>query len=168
MASSLALSGGLPTQPLVGKHPAGCAVASGSCPGQGSTNLGFIWTAGPPQQQHPSRRVLPPHAGIGAGVAPAPAARRQLFDKIGGAPEGTAFTVKAQFLEIYNEELRDLLGGLDQQGSADQQQPLTSSSPQHSPGPACSGSPSQQRSIVIRECPDGQITVNGENLLLHE
>lgn len=112
--------------------------------------------------------MQPPHAGIGAGAGAASAARRQLFDKIGGAPEGTAITVKAQFLEIYNEELRDLLGGLDQQGSATDQQQLSSSSPQHSPGPACSGSPSQQRSIVIRECPDGQITVNGENLLLHE
>lgn len=83
---------------------------------------------------------------------------RQLFDTIAGAPEGTAFTVKAQFLEIYNEELRDLLTGYNQ-GRAD-----PNSSPQHSPGPACSGSPSKQRSIAIRECADGQIMVTGEHM----
>lgn len=77
---------------------------------------------------------------------------RQLFDAIAAAPSTTSFVVKAQFLEIYNEELRDLLAGRDQD----------TASPGASPAAGCCGSPSHQRPIAIRECPDGQIMVTGE------
>ena len=57
---------------------------------------------------------------------------RQLFEGIQAAETRASFTVRAQFLEIYNEEVKDLLA----------------------PSAA-------NRSIAIRECPDGQIIVTG-------
>jgi hypothetical protein len=57
---------------------------------------------------------------------------RHLFDGIQAAGPRASFTVRAQFLEIYNEEVKDLLA----------------------PSAAT-------RSIAIRECPDGQIIVTG-------
>jgi hypothetical protein len=79
---------------------------------------------------------------------------RQLYDAIAAAPAGTVYTVKAQFLEIYNEELRDLLAGLD--GGNGGAGPGSVGSP---PG---SGSPTKLRSINTRECPDGGIIVTGK------
>lgn len=76
---------------------------------------------------------------------------RQLFDAIAAAPLANSFLVKAQFLEIYNEELRDLLGGMDQGAGVLSTLPAAGSS-----------SPPQQRSIAIREGPDGQIVVTGK------
>jgi hypothetical protein len=76
---------------------------------------------------------------------------RQLFDAIAAAPSSTSYVVKAQFLEIYNEELRDLLGGMHKGAGALSTLPAAGSS-----------SPPHQRSIAIRECPDGQIVVTGK------
>lgn len=61
---------------------------------------------------------------------------RQLFEGIQAAGPRASFTVRAQFLEIYNEEVKDLLA------------------------PSATN-----RSIAIRECPDGQIVVTGGLLL---
>jgi hypothetical protein len=73
---------------------------------------------------------------------------RQLFDVIEKAGDNMSFVVRAQFLEIYNEEVRDLLAP-----------------PGSSSSGACMGSSLQDRprgsGIAIRECPDGQIVVAG-------
>lgn len=79
---------------------------------------------------------------------------RQLYEAIAAAPAGTVYTVKAQFLEIYNEELRDLLAGLDA-GSV-------GAGPSAAGSPPGSGSPTKLRSINIRERPDGGIIVTGK------
>lgn len=50
--------------------------------------------------------------------------------------DGASFTVRAQYLEIYTEEVRDLLA------------------PEGTQGGSGGG-------IAIRECPDGQIVVTG-------
>ena len=84
---------------------------------------------------------------------------RQLFDTIAAAPGNSSFAVRAQFLEIYNEELRDLLAGVTQQGAGSS----CSASPSTAAAAATS-SPTQpsQRSCAVRECPDGQIIVTGK------
>lgn len=79
--------------------------------------------------------------------------------------------MKAQFLEIYNEELRDLLAGFDSGssscGGGAGQQLLDAKHAAEAAGGSstCSTySPTkQQRSIAIRESPDGQISVTGEH-----
>lgn len=86
---------------------------------------------------------------------------RQLFDAAAAAPDSTQTIIKAQFLEIYNEELRDLLAGAGQ-GAAG------SCAGGAFGAAAATGSPTQQpqRGIAIRECPDGQIIVTGKLLLV--
>ena len=44
-----------------------------------------------------------------AGIIPR--AMHQLFDQLNGLEECAEFSVRVSFLEIYNEELFDLLGG---------------------------------------------------------
>jgi hypothetical protein len=60
---------------------------------------------------------------------------RQLFQGVEASAASACFSVRAQFLEIYNEEVRDLLA----------------------PGPGAGAAPA----IAIREAPDGQILVTG-------
>jgi hypothetical protein len=79
---------------------------------------------------------------------------RQLFDVIQNAGDNRSFVVRAQFLEIYNEEVRDLLAP-----------PGSSSNGSGSSSGMCMGGILQERQrgsgIAIRECPDGQIVVAG-------
>ncbi|KAF8057282.1 FOLD2 [Scenedesmus sp. PABB004] len=88
----------------------------------------------------------------------------RLFEALGAsaAQRGGSFAVRAQFLEIHNEELRDLLappcaapaaGGTGGAGSA------FSASAGGAGG--AGGGGAQRGGIAIRECPDGQIVVTG-------
>ena len=65
-----------------------------------------------------------------------PRAILQLFEEVDERQEQISIEVKASFLEIYNEEIKDLLapGGRNQEG---------------------------RQNIMIRESPDGSINVNG-------
>lgn len=67
--------------------------------------------------------------------------------------------MRVQFLEIYNEEVRDLLAppqGLAAAGGG-------SGSGAFGSG-ACTPLPGARGGIIIRECPDGQIVVTGGRL----
>lgn len=94
---------------------------------------------------------------------------RQLFNVIQQSGSDRSFVVKAQFLEIYNEEVRDLLAPPGSQavstgggavpfsiGNSVFSSKLDSSS-LAGVGPLGG----QRSSVAIRECPDGQIIVTG-------
>ncbi|KAF6263956.1 P-loop containing nucleoside triphosphate hydrolase protein [Scenedesmus sp. NREL 46B-D3] len=106
----------------------------------GPTGSGKTYTMGTGSALH----CMPEQQGI------IPRVIRHLFDVIQSAGDNRSFVVRAQFLEIYNEEVRDLLA------------PPGSSS---SGGGMCTGGMLQDRQrgsgIAIRECPDGQILVAG-------
>ncbi|WIA42371.1 hypothetical protein OEZ86_008376 [Tetradesmus obliquus] len=114
----------------------------------GPTGSGKTYTMGTGSALH----CMPEQQGI------IPRVIRQLFDVIGSAGNNRSFVVRAQFLEIYNEEVRDLLAPPGSNSSS-------SSAGGSSSSGVCMGGVLQERprgsGIAIRECPDGQIVVAG-------